>query len=51
MNNCCGNCIHCKFIDGEWTCTNEESDGYGLETAYDDKCVEWEERDDEVSLP
>lgn len=42
---CCGTCRFHKNCEGEWTCCNERSDdGYGLETAYDEVCDEWETR-------
>lgn len=41
----CGNCKFSKYQNGEYICTNVESDGYGLETSYDDECEECEERD------
>lgn len=40
--NYCGNCRHHRYIDGEWICTNEESDTDGLETEYSDSCDDWE---------
>ena len=30
-------------MDDEWCCDNEDSEGYGLSTAYDDYCDEYEE--------
>lgn len=45
---CCGKCKHCKLenrgIYKEWVCTNKESDNYGMETEYREKCEEFEER-------
>lgn len=40
----CGNCKYHKYIDGEWVCSNEESEYYGLETDYVDRCVDYEVR-------
>lgn len=42
MNKCCGNCRYSKYKNGEWICTNEESEGFGLKIAYDDLCEECE---------
>lgn len=44
--DCCGNCLyHRKDRDSnEWTCNNEESENYGLETGYCDWCQNHEER-------
>lgn len=47
---CCGTCSYHKpaWETGKlagYSCTNEDSDGYGLSTAYDDRCEEWEERE------
>lgn len=40
---CCGTCRYHKPMAGdEFTCDNEESEGYGLSTAYDDHCEEYE---------
>lgn len=44
MNRCCGNCEHHKPIENEFVCDNENSEGYGLETSFDDYCNEYEER-------
>ena len=45
-NQCCGTCrFHKPFAD-EWGCDNEESEAYGLETAYDDFCEEYDEKED-----
>lgn len=41
---CCGVCKYHKKEDGEWTCTNEDSEAYGLETHYQDTCEEYESR-------
>lgn len=43
---CCGTCRHHKPFAGEWGCDNEESENYALETAYDDYCEEYEEKED-----
>lgn len=40
----CGNCKYYEYIDGEWFCNNEESEYYGLETDYKDRCVDYEVR-------
>lgn len=44
VKECCANCAYCRHIDDEWVCINEESEGYGCETTFDDYCGEWEER-------
>ena len=38
----CGTCRWKRRENGEWVCTNDESDAYGLDVAYDDECEEWE---------
>lgn len=40
----CGNCIYHKHHDEEWICDNPESENYGFETGYTDKCVDYEEK-------
>lgn len=49
MNNCdqcCGTCrYHISMPLDEWCCDNEDSDGYGLSTAYNDYYEEYEGRD------
>lgn len=45
-NQCCGTCRHHKPFADEWGCDNEESEAYGLETAYDDYCEEYEEKEE-----
>lgn len=46
---CCGTCIYNNYNrqEGAWECINADSEGYGLLTAYDDSCEEWEEKADE----
>ena len=39
-------CDYSQYIDGEWVCVNEASEGYGCETSFDDYCGEWRKRDD-----
>lgn len=40
---CCGNCNYCIPGDnGEWSCNNENSEYYGLETEYSQICDEHE---------
>lgn len=41
----CGNCKFSEYQNGEYICTNENSDDYGLETSHNDECEECEERD------
>lgn len=45
-NECCGSCTYSEYDreEGQWGCVNPESEGYGLLTAYDDGCEEWEEK-------
>lgn len=38
----CATCKYNKREDGEFYCSCESSDIYGLSTAYDDECEEWE---------
>lgn len=46
-NQCCGTCTHHIPVDAEeFCCDNEASEGYGLSTAYDDCCDEYEEREE-----
>ena len=40
----CGECKYHQFRDGDWTCTNEDSEFYGEYTDYNDECEEFEER-------
>jgi len=40
----CGHCLHHRNTDGEWVCTNPESECYGCYTEYNDECNEFEER-------
>lgn len=42
--NKCGTCIFHKKIAGEWICDNQDADGYGFETDYNDGCKQHEER-------
>lgn len=44
---CCGTCAFHKPMAGEWCCDNEDGEGYGLSTAYDDYCEEYKEREDD----
>lgn len=41
----CGECAHHMYGAEGWTCDNEESEYYGLETEYNDSCVDYEERE------
>lgn len=46
MEECCGNCkYHLRMAPDTFACDNEESEGYGLETSYDDYCGEFEEKE------
>jgi hypothetical protein len=43
---CCGNCNYHEPQDEDvFVCVCEDSEGYGLETAYDDCCEEHEEKE------
>lgn len=48
-NQCCGACkYHVPSEvpgEGDWICNNGESEYYGLETGYDDECMDYEERE------
>ena len=44
MNECCGTCKYHRFTDGDWACTNDESEYVTDYTPYDHVCDEWEER-------
>ena len=46
-NQCCGTCKSHINLSGEWCCDNEDSEGYGLSTAYDDYCEEYVEREEQ----
>lgn len=47
MNECYGNCkYHKPMAKDTFVCDNEESEGYGLETSYDDYCGEFEEKEE-----
>ena len=43
-SECCGTCRWHQFCESEWVCTNEEADGYGVETLYDEVCDSYESR-------
>ena len=48
-NQCCGTCkYHVPgevLGEGDWICNNGESEYYGLEIGYEDKCMDYEERE------
>lgn len=45
MDKCCGTCAHHLPMPlNEWVCDNEESENYGLETGYEDSCLDHESR-------
>ena len=47
MRKCCGTCGWHKYDDDvDFTCSNEESDGYGEYTMFEDCCDCWEGRDE-----
>lgn len=41
---CCGECRFHRYQDGDWLCTNPQSEFGGHYTDYDDYCEEGEER-------
>lgn len=43
----CGTCKynHYSCREGHFTCDNDDSEYYGLETDYDDYCIDAEEKD------
>lgn len=44
---CCGDCRwHKRIARNEFVCDNENSEGYGLSTAYDDCCEEFDGREE-----
>lgn len=43
-SECCGTCSNNTYDDGEFTCSCEASDLYGLSTACSDHCEEWCEK-------
>lgn len=43
---CCGTCEWHVKMDGEYICTCDDADGFGLETDYSDCCEEWKKRGD-----
>lgn len=43
---CCGTCAYNKpQYQNVFTCDNEESDYYGLETEYNEYCMDYEEEE------
>nr|DAJ92736.1 MAG TPA: Protein of unknown function (DUF1284) [Caudoviricetes sp.] len=42
MREQCGTCRWHKYDDIDFACSNEESDGYGEYTMYEDSCDCWE---------
>ena len=40
----CGTCRFNSYEYGEFSCSNTDSDNYGIPTAYDDSCEDWEEK-------
>lgn len=44
----CGTCYYHEHehIDAGWVCTNKKSEYCACWTEYDDKCEEWEDRND-----
>lgn len=48
MDQCFGTCKYHvpSEIPGEggWVCNNGESEYYGIETGYEDECMDWMER-------
>lgn len=48
MGECCANCKYNKYVKftDDFICDNEDSEGYGLSTSYDDYCGEFEEKEE-----
>lgn len=43
----CGTCLYNRWEGKDtFSCGNEESDNYGVQTFYDDTCEEWGEKED-----
>lgn len=43
----CGTCAYnTPMCQDEFVCDNEESEGYGLSTAYDDYCEEYKRKEE-----
>ena len=47
-NECCGTCKYNRYGGevADFECVCKESEAYGLQTAYDDFCEEWEKKDE-----
>lgn len=43
---CCGTCHFNHYYKGDFVCSCEESENFGLETDYGDYCDEWEDKKD-----
>ena len=41
----CGNCKYHRKKDEEWICDNHDGEYFGMETMYDDRCPDYEERE------
>lgn len=42
--NKCGMCKYAKYNNVDFVCENEESYMYGLETDYDESCIDYEQK-------
>lgn len=46
MDEVCGTCKWNVYnTDDGYCCGNDESEAYGIPTAYDDTCDDWEEKE------
>lgn len=48
MVKCCGTCKYhlMENISEEWVCTDHDGEYFGLETRNEDKCPDYEEKND-----
>lgn len=50
-NGICGTCVWHENFNGttDWICSNEDSDSYGAVTSYDDYCIDYEPKKNELN--
>lgn len=41
---CCGSCAYNRPDKGDWSCSNEESEMYGMYTEYEDGCDGYQQK-------
>lgn len=46
MSEVCGTCKWHKKLYGEWQCDNMDSEMRGAWTNYEDRCIDWEDKND-----